>query len=147
MAKQRKRQILATSGGFIPGPNGQFHWSRGPLVNYALKLSGKARPRFCYLDTASGDSLNASRGLINAFGGCDDAIVSTLELFNRPNVSASPGSAIDGPMNSEKPDFSRGQESRVSALCACKSWRATRERVTAWRIRSCSEAWSQVPRE
>ena len=83
---QRPRQILATSGGFWPGLNGLFDWRRGPLVNYALQLTGKSRPRLCYLGTASGDSLNGSRGVISAFAGYDDVIPSTLELFSRPNV-------------------------------------------------------------
>jgi peptidase E len=81
------RQILATSGGFLPGPTGPYAWRRGPIIDHALRLTGKPRPRFCYVGTASGDSLNGSHGVTSAFAGCDDVIVSTLELFTMPNVA------------------------------------------------------------
>jgi peptidase E len=83
----RPRQILATSGGFLPGRPGVFHWRRGPLVDHALRLSGTSRPRLCYLGTATGDSLNGLHGIQSAFGGCDDVVLSTLELFAMPNVA------------------------------------------------------------
>ena len=75
-----KRQILATSGGFEPGLNGQFDWRRAPLVNHALKLTGKERPRICYLGTAGGDSLNGTRGFACAFAGCEDVIVKAYRV-------------------------------------------------------------------
>jgi peptidase E len=80
------RQILATSGGFLPGPNGPFAARRGPIIEHALRLTGKERPRFCHIATASGDSLNSVRVVSSAFAGCDDVVVSSLELFSMPNV-------------------------------------------------------------
>jgi peptidase E len=84
---ERPRQILATSGGFLPGRSGAFAWRRGPIIDHALRLTGKSRPRLCYLGTASGDSLNGGHGIASAFAGSDDVIVSTLELFSMPNVA------------------------------------------------------------
>jgi peptidase E len=81
------RQILATSGGFLPGATGPFHWRRGPIIEHALRLTGKDRPRFCQVATASGDSLYSAAGVASAFAGCDDVVVSSLELFSMPNVA------------------------------------------------------------
>ena len=80
------RQILATSGGFVPGRAGPLVWRRGRIIDHALRLTGKSRPRFCYLATASGDSLTATHGVASAFAGCEDVVASTLELFPMPNV-------------------------------------------------------------
>jgi peptidase E len=82
----RPRQILATSGGFVPSPTGPFRSRRGPIIDYALSLTGQSRPKLCFLGTAVGDSVNATASFYNAFAGCDDAIVSHLELFAMPNV-------------------------------------------------------------
>jgi peptidase E len=81
------RQILATSGGFLPGLTGAYDWRRGPIIDHALRLTGKPRPRFCHIGTASGDSLNSAHGIASAFAGCDDVVVSSLELFSMPNVA------------------------------------------------------------
>ena len=79
-------KILATSGGFLSTDIGPFQWRRGPLVDHAIALAGDpARPRFCYLGTASGDGLNGTAGFYRAFAG-SDARVSHLELFTMPNV-------------------------------------------------------------
>jgi peptidase E len=81
------RQILATSGGFLAGETGPFRWRRGPIIDHALRLTGKDRPKFCHIGTASGDSPNSAVGVASAFAGCDDVIVSSLELFLMPNVA------------------------------------------------------------
>jgi peptidase E len=81
------RQILATSGGFLPGATGPFNWRRGPIIEHALRLTGKDRPRFCHIATASGDGLYSTAGVASAFAGSDDVIVSSLELFSMPNVA------------------------------------------------------------
>jgi len=79
-------RILATSGGFLPSDTGPFQWRRGPLIEHAIHLAGDPdRPRFCYLGTASGDSLNGTAGFYRAFAG-SDARASHLELFTMPNV-------------------------------------------------------------
>lgn len=79
-------KILATSGGFLPSDTGLFQWRRGPLIEHAIALAGDPdRPRFCYVGTASGDSLNGTAGFYRAFAG-SDARVSHLELFSMPNV-------------------------------------------------------------
>lgn len=79
-------RILATSGGFVPGDHGPYHWRRGPLIEHALHLAGDPdRPRFCYVGTAAGDSLNGVAGFYRAFAG-SDARASHLELFTMPNV-------------------------------------------------------------
>ena len=62
-------RILATSGGFLPSDRGVFHWRRGPLIEHAIHLAGDPdRPRFCYVGTATGDSLNGTAGFYRAFG-------------------------------------------------------------------------------
>lgn len=79
-------RILATSGGFLPTGYGAFHLRRGPLIEHAIHLAGDPeRPRFCFLATASGDSLNSIAGFYRAFAG-SDARASHLELFTLPNV-------------------------------------------------------------
>jgi len=79
--------ILATSGGFRSSGRGVFTWRRGPLIDHALRLAGKTRPRICYLPTASGDSPYAVSAFYGAFAGCDDALPSHLSLFTMPNVA------------------------------------------------------------
>ena len=79
-------RILATSGGFLPTDHGPYHWRRGPLIDHAIGLAGNpAQPRFCYLGTASGDSLNGTTGFYGVFAGTD-VRASHLELFTMPNV-------------------------------------------------------------
>lgn len=79
-------RILATSGGFLPSALGPFQWRRGPLIEEAIRLAGSpASPRFCYVGTAAGDSLNGTAGFYRAFAG-SGARTSHLELFTMPNV-------------------------------------------------------------
>lgn len=79
-------RILATSGGFLPSDRGAFQWRRGPLIEHAIHLAGDpARPAFCYIGTAGGDSLNGTAGFYRAFAG-SDVRTSHLELFSMPNV-------------------------------------------------------------
>jgi peptidase E len=82
----REPQILATSGGWKGPATGPYRTPRGPLINYALRLTGKSQPRLCFLATAGGDNDSEIAGYYNAFAGSDDAIVSHLELFLMPNV-------------------------------------------------------------
>jgi peptidase E len=79
--------ILATSGGFRSSGRGVFSWRRGPLIDHALRLTGKPRPRVCYVGTASGDSPNGHAAFYGAFAGANDALVSHLSLFTMPNVA------------------------------------------------------------
>jgi peptidase E len=80
-------KILATSGGFVPSDTGAFHWQRGPLIEHAITMAGSPeRPRFCYVGTATGDSLNGTAGFYRAFAG-SEARASHLELFSMPNVT------------------------------------------------------------
>jgi peptidase E len=83
----RQRQILATSGGWAGPATGPYRSRRGPIINHALRLTGLSRPRLCFLATAGGDTGSEIAGYYNAFAGCDDAIVSHLELFLMPNVA------------------------------------------------------------
>ena len=79
--------ILATSGGFLPSGRGPVSWRRGPLIDYALELSGATSPRICYLATAQGDSPLSVAAFYGAFAGCTDASVSHLALYPMPNVA------------------------------------------------------------
>ena len=79
------RLILATSGGFLPTGRGPYQWRFGPLIRYALALSGKSRPKMCYLGTATGDSANGTLGFYGACAG-ESVDASHLQLFAMPNV-------------------------------------------------------------
>jgi peptidase E len=76
--------VLATSGGFWPDVRRALR--PGPLVDFAFELAGSpTRPRFCYLGTATGDSVTRVSAVYEAFTG-RDVIVSHLALFPMPNV-------------------------------------------------------------
>src|SRR4051794_12431728 len=79
--------ILATSGGFLAAGRGPFTWRRGPLVDHALRLTGKQQPRICYVPTATGDSPFGISAFYGAFAGSDNALPSHLSLFAMPNVA------------------------------------------------------------
>lgn len=81
-----ERQILATSGGFRAGGPGRLRLRRGPLIDHAIKLTGKERPRLCFLATATGDPAARIASMYDAFAGSDDVRVSHLELYPMPNV-------------------------------------------------------------
>ncbi|HET7311966.1 MAG TPA: peptidase E [Mycobacteriales bacterium] len=78
--------ILATSGGFTSSGRGPIGWRRGPLIDYALSLSGTERPRICYLATAQGDSPLSIAAFYNAFAACTDALPSHLALYPMPSA-------------------------------------------------------------
>jgi peptidase E len=80
-----KRQIVAGSAGFEQSGLNPFQWRLGPVVRYALSLTGKERPRLCWLGTAHGDSIEGLRGFYGAISG-EDIEASHLQLFSMPNV-------------------------------------------------------------
>ena len=77
-------QILATSGGFIPGPV-QMSIRLGDMVLEALARTKKDRPRVCLVLTALGDPANYYAMSYEAFNfaGCD---VTELKLFPQPSA-------------------------------------------------------------
>jgi peptidase E len=77
------RHILATSGGFRPDRRRGLE--AGPLVAYALELSGAERPRLCFLGTATGDDASRIAQVYAAFIG-STVHVSHVQLFPMPNV-------------------------------------------------------------
>lgn len=79
------RRILATSGGF-PATDRWNVRRVGPMVLKALELTGKDRPRICFVHTASGDDsayLTASYEAMSSIS-CD---VTHLQLFMQPNAN------------------------------------------------------------
>ncbi len=77
-------RILATSGGFIPGPVQQSA-RLGDMLLDALALTGASRPRVCLVLTAAGDDASyyaVSYAAFNA-AGCD---VTELKLFPQPSA-------------------------------------------------------------
>src|SRR4029077_15853804 len=75
----RPRQIVAMGGGsFSVEPDGSL------LDAYVLALSGKPRPRICFVPTASGDSSMYITKFYEAYGGRAEA--SHLGLFGRPRT-------------------------------------------------------------
>ncbi|PSK99745.1 peptidase E [Haloactinopolyspora alba] len=79
----RTPTILATSGGFEHDARHQLVPSG--LVKKALELSGTARPKMCFVATASGDATDAIQLTYAAFAGWS-VDVSHLALFPMPNV-------------------------------------------------------------
>lgn len=76
--------VLAASGGFWPDVRRPVR--PGPLIDYTFELAGSpARPRFCYIGTASGDSALSTSAIYQAFAD-RDVHVSHLALFPMPNV-------------------------------------------------------------
>ena len=78
------RRILATSGGF-PITDRWNVRRVGPMVRRMLELTGKERPRVCFVHTASGDDRNYLAVSYEAMSSlsCD---VTHLELFTQPNA-------------------------------------------------------------
>jgi peptidase E len=78
--------VLATSMGFDSRGRGPLDWSPGPVFDLAVELAGSpARPRICYLGTATGDDPARVGGFYAAFAGrAVDA--SHLSLFPMPTV-------------------------------------------------------------
>jgi peptidase E len=85
-ATEPVRQILATSGGLVASGIGDRRARRGPLLDHALRLTGKERPKLCFLTTAGGDGQERIATMYGAFAGSEDVIVSHLQLFDMPNV-------------------------------------------------------------
>lgn len=78
------RRILATSGGFVPGPV-QRSVRLGRMLLEALTMTDATRPRVCLLETASGDDPTTYELLYEAFSaaGCE---VNQLKLFPQPSA-------------------------------------------------------------
>ncbi|WP_276969316.1 peptidase E [Ferrimicrobium acidiphilum] len=79
----REPTILATSGGLMRGRRTEVAF--GPLLNYALELSGVDKPQLLYVGTAMGDE--AGHGLRMIEAGQEAGIaVDLLRLFPMPNA-------------------------------------------------------------
>jgi len=80
----RTPRILATSGGFVPGPVQQTA-RLGSMLLDALSMTEKVRPKVCLVYTASGDPADYYAMSYEAFGaaGCD---VTELKLFPQPSA-------------------------------------------------------------
>jgi peptidase E len=76
-------RILATSGGFVPGPT-QRTFRLGAMLLDALTLTGQTRPRVGLLETAIGDDLAFYAVMGDAFAsaGCD---VVPFKVFPQPS--------------------------------------------------------------
>ncbi|MFG1999835.1 Type 1 glutamine amidotransferase-like domain-containing protein [Spirillospora sp. NPDC048911] len=84
MSTDGQPHILAIGGGtFLP--DGRYGMTPGPLLRYALDLTGQDRPRICFLATALGDGVDhIARGY--AALSQLDAEVSHVALFPMPNL-------------------------------------------------------------
>ncbi|MGH3648005.1 MAG: Type 1 glutamine amidotransferase-like domain-containing protein [Micromonosporaceae bacterium] len=80
----RTPTVLATSGAFIPGVRRRF--APGPLVRYALELSGAAQPKLATLGTALGDQAFTNAALHEAFYGTG-VRVTCVNLLPMPNFA------------------------------------------------------------
>jgi peptidase E len=79
--------ILATSMGFFSRGRGPYDWRPGPIFDLAFDLAGApARPKLCYLGTATGDDAARVAGVYAAFAG-SPVEVSHLSLFPMPTVA------------------------------------------------------------
>jgi peptidase E len=79
------RQIVSGSGGFTRTGRDLVSWRLGPIVRYALSLSGRPRPRLCYVGTASADSAIGRAAFYAACAG-EHVDPSHLQLYPMPNV-------------------------------------------------------------
>ena len=80
----KTRRILATSGGFVPGPV-QQSVRLGAMLLDALAMTGKTRPRVCLVYTATVTTRVYYAMSYEAFNaaGCD---VTELKLFTQPSA-------------------------------------------------------------
>ena len=79
--------IVATSIGFRSRGRNPFDWAPGPIFGHAVELAGgPARPRICFVGTATGDALTSVSAVYGAFAGTDVRL-SHLTLFAMPNVA------------------------------------------------------------
>ncbi|MDQ3465695.1 MAG: peptidase E [Actinomycetota bacterium] len=79
--------IVATSIGFRSRGRNMFDWTPGPVFDFTVELAGRpARPRICFLGTATGDALTHVSAIYGAFAG-SDVRLSHLSLFSMPNVA------------------------------------------------------------
>src|SRR5215468_4977112 len=81
MAADGRRHVIAIGGGMLV-PDG-----RVPVhMDYALRLTGRAEPRICVLNTANGDDPQWALRMYDRFAG-RPARLSHLALFPMPNVA------------------------------------------------------------
>jgi peptidase E len=81
MAADGRKHILAIGGGaLMPRQTLPFHFEQ------AIKLSGKARPRICVLDTAAGDNPASTLRFYDRLADAP-AEIRHLALFPMPNVA------------------------------------------------------------
>jgi peptidase E len=66
----------------------------GPITDYLLKLSGKTRPKICYIGTAAGDS---TLWINRFYEACStyNVTASHLQLFKKPNYEDVRGHLLD----------------------------------------------------
>jgi peptidase E len=83
MSKSMVRQILATSGGFLPRENSGGA-RPGGLIKRALELTGLERPRVLLIMTATGDDPGYLSLMYSALRELD-CVVDHLALFPMPN--------------------------------------------------------------
>ena len=79
-----ERHIVAGSAGFEDTDRNPYQWRLGPVVRYALSLSGAQRPKLCWIGTAHGDNMLGLRGFYGATSG-EPIEASHLQLFGLPN--------------------------------------------------------------
>ncbi|GAA1297422.1 peptidase E [Pseudonocardia xinjiangensis] len=78
--------ILATSIDFAPRNRNEIDCEPGPIFPYAFELARpSARPRLCFVSTASGDAITYLTTFYGAFA-AHDVQTSHLALFGMPNV-------------------------------------------------------------
>ncbi len=80
------RHIVAASGGMILTGRGPTARRIGGLLRFALSLSGKERPRLCFVNTATGDDPAGLASCYSAAAG-EGVDANHLVLFPMPNVS------------------------------------------------------------
>ena len=76
-------QIFAVSG---PLPSTNPRHSTVPLIEHAIELTGKERPRITHITTGVGDSQPLIDSFYRALAHRDDVTASHLALFTQPNV-------------------------------------------------------------
>ena len=119
-------RILAIGGGgFL------MEEAPSPVDRYIVRLTGRERPKVCFISTPSGDSIESIEKFYATFGslGCEPA---HLAFFRKPFRASLPLANFAEPLLSQDAIFVGGGNTK-SALAVWREWGLDRALAEAWR--------------
>lgn len=119
------RRILALGGGGFMMEDGP-----SPVDRQIIALTGKARPRICYLATPSGDLPTHLDKFHTAYGGAG-CITSHLTFFRQPDARSIPVTDFHAQLLKQDAIFVGGGNTR-SALAVWREWQVDGALREAW---------------